>query len=150
MLDFLVFELGDSLVVASVLVDSLAGAFSVFVSLFFVLLFDDGLVALSAAGLLVVVEDLLVDDLVEGDGLIAGTGLGFTVEVAAGVVVAATEAVGAGVLVAAAVEAGDALALVEAEVLVVVLGAVVVVVPVVTPVVLVLALTPNVDGTVTP
>ena len=142
MLDFLVlFELGDSLVL-SVLVDSLADC-SAFV-LFFVLLFDDGLVALSAAGLFVVAGDFVVDDLDEGDGVVAG--LGFTVEDAAGVVVAATDAVAAGVIVAAAVAAGVALALVEADVLVVVvLGAVVVVVPVVVE-----ALTPKVDGTVTP
>jgi len=150
LLDFLVFELGDSLVVASVLVDSLAGSFSAFVSDFFVLfelLLVDGLEALSAAGLFVVAGDLVVDDFDEGDGLIAGTGLGFTVE--AGVVVAATEAVAAGVIVAAAVAAGLALAFVEADVLVVVFGAVVVVPVVVVPVV-VDALTPKVAGTLTP
>ncbi len=145
LLDFLVlFELGDSLVF-SVLVDSLAGDCSAFV-LFFVLLFDEGLVALSAAGLFAVAGDFVVDALAEADGLVAGAGLGFTVEDAAGVAVAATDAVAAGVIVAAAVAAGVALALVEAEVLVVVvLGAVVVVVPVVVE-----ALTPKVAGTVTP
>ena len=150
MVDFLVFELGDSLVVASV-VDSVAGDFSVFgsdFSLFFELLFFSlGLVAVSAAGLFVVAGDLVVVAFVEGEGLIAGTGLGFTVEVAAGVMVAAADAVAAGVIVAAtlAEAAGVALAFVEADVLVVVLGAVVVVVPVVVD-----ALTPKVAGTVTP
>ena len=154
MLDFLVFELGDSLVVS---VDSLFGDFSVFASdfsLFFVLLLVEsvvaasvllflslfGLVLLSAAGLFVV-----VDDFVEGEGLMAGTGLGFTVELAAGDVVAATDAVAAGVMVAPtlAVAAGVALAFVEPVTLVVVPGAVVVV-----P--LVVAVTPKVVGTVTP
>jgi hypothetical protein len=147
LVDFLVFELGDLLVVlssvGSVVVlsfaDSLEGDFSVFGSDFFELLFFSllvfGLVALSAAGLLVVVEDF-----VDGEGLIAGTGLGFTVELAAGVVVAATEAEAevAGVIVAA----GLALALVEAALLVVV--------PVVVVPVVVVAFTPNVVGTLTP
>jgi hypothetical protein len=155
LLDFLVFELGDSLVVS---VESLFGDFSVFASdfsLFFVLLLVEsvvaasvllffslfGLVLLSAAGLFVV-----VDDFVEGEGLMAGTGLGFVEVVAAGDVVAATDAVAAGVMVAPtlAVAAGVALAFVEPVTLVLVLGAVVVVVP------LVVAVTPKVVGTVTP
>jgi hypothetical protein len=154
LLDFLVFELGDSLVVS---VESLFGDFSVFVSdfsVFFVVLLGESVVAasvllffalllveLSAAGLFVV-----VDDFVEGEALFSVTGLGLAVEVAAGVVVAATEAVAAGVMVAPtlAVAAGVALAFVEPVTLVVVPGAVVVVVP------LVVALTPNVVGTVTP
>jgi hypothetical protein len=157
LVDFFVFELGDSLV-GSVVVDSLAAAGSVvasdfcdFLLLLFVLLFDDGLVAVSAAGLFVVAGDLVVDDLDEGDAVVAGAALDFTVGLAAGVVVAATDAVAAGVIV----PAGLALALVEAEVFVVVLGAVVVVAPVVVdPVVVepvvVDALTPKVAGTVTP
>jgi hypothetical protein len=156
LLDFLVFELGDSLVVS---VESLFGDFSVFASdfsLFLVLLLGEselvaasvllffslfGLVLLSAAGLFVVVEDF-----VEGEGLMAGTGLGFALVVAAGEVVAATDAVAAGVMVAPtlAVAAGVALAFVEPVTLVLVLGAVVVVVP------LVVAVTPKVVGTVTP
>jgi hypothetical protein len=117
--------LGESVVAASVLL---------FFSLF-------GLVLLSAAGLFVV-----VDDFVEGEGLMAGTGLGFVVVVAAGDVVAATDAVAAGVMVAPtlAVAAGVALAFVEPVTLVLVLGAVVVVVP------LVVAVTPKLVGTVTP
>ena len=139
MLDFFVFELGVSLVV-SVVVDSLGDA-SVFASDFFLLfelLLVVGLSALSAAGLFVVAGDLVVEDF-------AGETLG--VAFGAGVIVAATDAVAAGVIVAAAlaVAAGVALAFVEADVLVVVLGAVVVVVPVVLD-----ALTPKVVGTVTP
>jgi hypothetical protein len=148
--DFFVFEVGDSLVVGSVLVDSVAGDFSVFVSDFLLFeLLDFGLVALSAAGLLAEAGAFVVGagDLVPST-FAFGLTLAFGVEVAAGVVVAATDAVAAGVIVAAVVAAGLALALVEAEVLVVVLGAVVVVVPVV-PVV-VEALTPKVEGTVTP
>jgi hypothetical protein len=153
---FLVFELGDSLSVA----DSVFGDFSVFASdfsdflvllfsalLFFSLevlvLFDDGLVALSEAGLFVV-PGLFV---VEGDFVVAGAAvaetIGFVVALVAGVMVAATDAVAAGVIVAPtlAVAAGVALALVEAALVVVVP---VVVVPVV------VADTPNVVGTVTP
>ena len=115
------------------------GAFSVLVSVFFVLLlgasvsavsvfgasalfffFFDGLVALSAAGLFVV-----VDDLVEGDAVIAGAAVGdglvLTLALAAGVIVAAAEAVAAGVMVAPALAAGVALAFVEAVTPVVVL-----------------------------
>lgn len=159
LLDFLVFELGDSLVVLSV-ADSLLGDFSVFASDFsdfFELLFSallffslellllDGLDALSAAGLLAV-EDF-VDFAGEGEvaaGESEAIGLAFAVALVVGVVVAA----GAGVIVAPtlAVAAGVALALVEAAVLVVVP----VVVPVVVVPVVVEALTPKVVGTLTP
>jgi hypothetical protein len=101
-------------------------------------LFDDGLVALSAAGLLVVPG--LFDDLVFGDALTAGAGVNVAWAFVAGVIVAAV----AGVDVAPVT--GAALALVEAALLVVV--PVVVVPVVVVPVVV--ADTPNVDGTVTP
>ena len=80
LLDFLVFELGDSLVL-SVLVDSLAGEASAFVfeDFFELLLVESallcfslvlvlfGLVALSAAGLFVV-----FDDFGEGEAVTAG------------------------------------------------------------------------------
>ena len=138
MVDFLVFELGDSLVLS--VADSLFGDFSVLASDFFELLFfsvallfsaallvelvlfDDGLVALSAAGLFVVAAGLLVvdDDFAEAEGLVAGIGLGFTLALAAGVMVAPTDAVAAGVMVAPTLAAGVALALVEAAVFVVV------------------------------
>ena len=159
MLDFLVFEVGDSLVVS---VDSLAADFSVFAEDFFELLFSEllfsellvfGLVALSAAGLLEV-DGLLVlvalgDFVVGAAGDSEEAGDGFTLALVAGVVVAAAEgdAAVAGVIVAA----GLALAFVEAAVLDVV--PVVPVVPVVVvPVVpvVVVALTPKVVGTVTP
>ena len=150
MVDFLVFEAGVSLV-ASVLVDSVVADFSVFASDFFELfglLLVEGLVAVSAAGLFVVGGLFVVfgvTDAVEVAGVLVGIALG--VPVAAGVVVAATDAVAAGVIVAAALEvaAGLALTFVDADVLVVVLGAVVVFTPVVVD-----ALTPNVAGTVTP
>ena len=148
MLDFLVFELGDSVVLS--VADSLLGDFSVLASDFFELLFfsvvllfsaallvelvlfDEGLVALSAAGLLVAGLFVVVDDFVEAEGLTAGTGLGFTLALAAGVMVAPTDAVAAGVIVAPTLAAGVALALVEAAVLVVpVVVAPVVVVPLV-------------------
>jgi hypothetical protein len=69
------FELGDSLVLLSV-EDSLLGDLSVLASVFFVLLFfslvlfEDGLVALSAAGL------FAVDDFVDAvdEGLAIGLG----------------------------------------------------------------------------
>ena len=99
------------------------------------------LVALSAAGLFVV-----FDDLVEGDADVAGAwvgdGFALTLALAAGVMVAAAEAVAAGVMVAPtlAVAAGVALAFVEAELLVVVP---VLVVPVV-------AVTPTLKLGVTP
>ena len=151
MVDFFDFELGDSLVVVSV-EDSLFGDFSVFASdfsVFLVVLF--GLVAVSAAGLLagafvVGAGDLVPSTLAFGVVVVVA----FGVEVAAGLEVAAGVIVAAGVVVAPtlAVAAGVALAFVEADVLVVVLGAVVVVVPEVVPVVD--ALTPNVVGTVTP
>ena len=131
--DFFVFELelDGSVVVLSVAV-SLLGSASVFAAdflelLFFSLelllvLFDDGLVSLSAAGLLVVFDDLV--DAV-GEAFVLG------------VAVAATEAVAAGVIVAPtlAVVAGVALALVEAALLVVVVAPVVVVPVVVVPLV---------------
>jgi len=138
--------------------DSLFGDFSVLASVLFVLLFgvDSALlffslalvlfsvVALSAAGLFVV-----FDDFVEGDAVVAGTGVGdgfaLTLALAAGVIVAATDAVAAGVMVAPAVAAGVALALVEAALLVVVP---VVVVPVV--VVPLVEVTPTLKLGVTP
>lgn len=165
MVGFLVvFEVEDSVEFS----DSLFGDFSVFASVFFVrleesafvlvesallffsvVLFIDGLVALSAAGLFVV-----VDDLVEGDAVVAGTGLGvgFVLTVALadgvmvaeadGVMVAAADAVAAGVMVAPtlAVGAGVALAFVEA------------VTPVVVPVVVVpdVEVTPMLKLGVTP
>jgi hypothetical protein len=154
LVDFFVFELDDSLV-GSVVVDSLSADFSVFASdflvlvlvLFEVLLF--GLEVRSAAGLVEVAGDFVV---VAGALLLSTGGFGLTLGFAleAGVVVAATDAVAAGVMVTAAVAAGLALAFVEAEVLVVVLGAVVLVVPVVVVPLVVDALTPNVVGTVTP
>jgi hypothetical protein len=143
-------------VVVSVEVSAL-GAFSVLVSVFFVVLlvesagtvsvfvdsevvffFVEGLVALSAAGLLAVAGlFVVVDDLVEGDG--------FTVALADGVMVAAADAVAAGVIVAPtlAVAAGVALAFVEAVTPVVVVVGAVVVVPVV-------AVTPTLKLGVTP
>jgi hypothetical protein len=140
LVDFFVFELGDSLV-GSVVVDSLSSDFSVFASDFLVLLFEVlfGLVARSAAGLVEVAGALLVG---AGDFVPSTLGFGLTLgfAVEAGVVVAATEAVAAGL----------ALALVEADVLVVVFGAVVVVVPVLVVPLVVEALTPNVVGTLTP
>ena len=124
--------------------DSLFGDFSVLASVFFVLLlllaasvesasvfvdsallffFVEGLVALSAAGLLLVAG--LFADFVEGDAVVAGTGVGdglLALALAAGVMVAATDAVAAGVMVAPtlAVAAGVALAFVEAALVVVV------------------------------
>jgi hypothetical protein len=125
---FFVLLLGASVASASVFAESAL--------LFF---FVDGLVALSAAGLLV-----FADDLVEGDGEIAGTGDGFTVALAEGVMVAAADAVAAGVMVAPtlAVAAGVALAFVEAVTPVVVVGAV--------EVVPVVAVTPTLKLGVTP
>lgn len=141
----MVLELGDSLVLSAA--DSLLGDFSVFASdlfelllvdsallfsalLFFsleVLLFDDGLVALSAAGLLV--AELFLEGEFAGDE----EGEAF----AAGVMVAPTEAVAAGVIVAlvagVTVAAGVAAAFVEAGVLVVVVPVVVVPLVEVTP-----------------
>lgn len=136
--DFFDFDLDESVELSSE--DSLFGDFSVFASVFLVLLFEVdsallffslvlvlvvfGLVAVSAAGLLLVAG--LFVDFVEGDAVVAGTGVGvglvLTLALAEGVMVAATEAVAAGVMVAPtlAVAAGVALAFVEAEVLVVV------------------------------
>jgi len=101
-------------------------------------LFSDGLVALSVDGLFVV-----VDDLVFGEALIAGAGVGVALVFVAGVIVAAAVAFAAGVVVAPVT--GAALALVVGALLVVVpvVVAPVVVVPVV------VAETPNV-GAVTP
>ena len=135
------FELGDSLVLLSV-EDSLVGDFSVLASVFFVLLFvesallffslvlfEDGLVALSAAGLFAV-----VDDLIEGDGESAGIGVGEGFALTDGVMVAAADAAGVMVAPTLAVAAGVALAFVEAVTPVVVPAVVpVVVVPVVVP-----------------
>jgi hypothetical protein len=140
--DFFVFggELDGSVVVLSVAV-SLLGAASVFGAdflelLFFSLelllvLFDDGLVALSsAAGLVFFSADgLLVvfDDLVDavGEAFVLGVAVAATLAVAAGVIVAPTLAAGAGV----------AVALVEAALFVVVVAPVVVVPVVVVPLV---------------
>lgn len=145
--DFFVFglELAGSVVVLSVAV-SLFGAVSVFASDFFELLFvlfDDGLVALSAAGLFVVEAGLFVVE-----ALLAGVAVAFAVALVDGVIVAATDAVAAGVIVAAALAdaAGLALALVEAALFVVVVAPVVVV-PVVVPVV---EVTPTLKLGVTP
>ena len=140
------FSLDFSLEASLVLVDSLFGDFSVFaLGLLFVL----GLVAFSAAGLLL--AGLFVVDVL-GDALVAGAAVGDAlvgVPVAAGVVVAAGAVAEAdGVIVAPALAAGVALAPVEAALLLVV-PVVVVPVVVVAPVV-VLALTPKVVGTVTP
>lgn len=131
MLDFLVFELGDSLVLS--VADSLFGDFSVAASDFFELLFfslellvlfEDGLVAFSAAGLLVVAGDFVVaGDEFTGDK----DGDGFTVALVAGVMVAPTDADAAGVIVAPTLAAGVALALVDPAVFVVVVAPVVVV-----------------------
>jgi hypothetical protein len=117
------FELGDALVLS--VADSLVGDFSVLASDFFVLLFfslvvfEEGLVALSAAGLLLVAGLFVVaGDFVVAAAVDATLGDGFTLALADGVVVAATDALGdaAGVIVAPtlAVAAGVALALVEA------------------------------------
>jgi hypothetical protein len=138
LVDFFDFELGDSLVLLSV-ADSLVGDFSVVACVFFVLLFfslvlvlglfslvlfEAGLVALSAAGLFVVAGDL-----VAGDGVIAGTGVGdgfvLTLALADGVMVAAADAAGVMVAPTLAVAAGVALAFVEAVVPVVVVPVVV-------------------------
>jgi hypothetical protein len=142
---------------------SLLGAFSVLASVFFVVLlvesasafvesallffslvlflslvlvlFEDGLVALSDAGLFVAAGLFVVDDLVEGDaddgGLALGTDFAVALADAAGAVVGATDAEAAGVMVAPtlAVAAGVALASVEPVTFVVV--PVVAVVPVV-------------------
>ena len=153
--DFFVFGVDDSLLSVAV---SLFGAFSVLASeafsdffvllfsalLFFslevLLLFDDGLVALSSAELFVLVElFVLAGDLV---GPVAeGSGLG--VELADGVMVAAADAEAAGVMVAPTVAAGVALAFVDA--------ALVEVVPVVVPVVVPLVdVTPTLKDGVTP
>jgi hypothetical protein len=149
--DFFVFGVDDSLLSVA---DSLLGALSVFASeafsdlfvlLFFSLallvLFDDGLVALSAAELFVEAGLLVV----AGDFVVAGAnvaeGSGLVVALADGVMVAATDA--AGVMVAPTVAAGEALAFVEA--------ALVEVVPVVTPVVVPLVeVTPTLKLGVTP
>jgi hypothetical protein len=148
--DFFVFGVDDSVLSVAV---SLLGAFSVvasaafserFVLLFFSLellvLFEDGLVALSSVGLFVLVE-VFVD---AGD--FAGAvdeGSGLVVALADGVMVAATDADAAGVMVAPTVAAGVALALVEA--------ALVLVVPVVVPVVVPLVeVTPTLKLGVTP
>lgn len=130
---------------------SLLGAFSVLVSVFFVVLlgasvaaasvfgasallffFVEGLVALSAAGLLVVAGDLVVEGF-DATGVMVGAG--FTVALADGVIVAAAEADAAGVMVAPtlAVAAGVGLAFVDAVTPVVVVGIVVVPVVAVTP-----------------
>jgi hypothetical protein len=143
--------LGDFSVLASVffvvlLVESV-GAASVFVESALLFFFVDGLVALSAAGLLAVAGlFVVVDDLVEGDGVVAGTGIGvgfvLTLALADGVMVAAADADAAGVMVAPtlAVAAGVALAFVEA------------VTPVVVPVVVVpdVEVTPTLKLGVTP
>lgn len=152
LLDFFVFELGDSLVLS--VADSLLGDFSVFASAlsdFFVLLFfslevlvlfDDGLVALSAAELFVVAGLFAV----VGDFVVVGAnvaeGIGLMLALAEGVMVAATDAEAAGVMVAPTVAAGVALAFVEA--------ALVVVVPVVVPVVPLVEVTPTLKLGVTP
>lgn len=138
------FEVEDSLA------ESLFGAFSVLVSVFIELLFVESaslffslalvledLVVLSMAGLFAAesIAGLLavVDDFIEGDAVVAGTGVGdgfvLTLALAEGVIVAATDAVAAGVMVAPtlAVAAGVALAFVEALVLLVVVAPVVVV-----------------------
>ena len=125
---------GDSLVLS--VADSLLGDFSVVASVFFVLLFFSlvlglfsavlglfsavlgvglfsflafGLVALSAAGLLVVAGLFVV--FVEGDAVVAGTGVGdgfvLTLALADGVMVAATDAVAAGVMVAPRLAVAD-------------------------------------------
>jgi hypothetical protein len=150
LLDFFVFKLGDSLVLS--VADSLLGDFSVFASafsdflvlLFFSLdalvLFDDGLVALSAAGLFVAAGLLVVD----GDfvGANVPEGIGLVLALADGVMVAAADAEAAGVMVAPTVAAGVALALVEA--------ALVGVVPVVVAVVPLVAVTPTLKLGLTP
>jgi len=121
--------------------DSLLGDFSVLASVFFVLLFfslvlvlvlglfsvvlfEDGLVALSAAGLFDVAGLFVV-----GGAVIAGAtvGDGLAAALADGVMVAAADADAAGVIVAPtlAVAAGVALAFVEAVVPVVVVPVVV-------------------------
>lgn len=169
MVDFLVFELGDSPVVS---VDSLADDLSLFASdlsdfrvlLFFSLevlllvLFEEGLVAVSAAGLFIGTGLLVVDDLVAGAEL---DGDVLAVALVAGVIEVAAEAAGevaavaageveaAGVMLVETLAEGLALALVEAALFVVVP---VVVVPVVVALVapVVLLVTPNVLGTVTP
>jgi hypothetical protein len=134
--DFFDFDLAESVVVSVEV--SVVGAFSVLLSVFFdsevVFFFVEGLVALSAAGLLVLAGlFVVVDDLVEGDAVIAGAAVGdglvLTLALAAGVIVAATEAVAAGVMVTPALAAGVALAFVEAvtPVVVLVVGAVFVV-----------------------
>jgi hypothetical protein len=146
--DFFVFGVDDSVLSVA---DSLLGAFSVLISEafsdFFVLLFsallflslellvvfDDGLVALSAE--LFVLAGDFVDAVAEGSGLV--------VALADGVIVAATDAEAAGVMVAPTVAAGVALAFVVA--------AVVEVVPVVVPVVVPLVeVTPTLKLGVTP
>jgi len=127
LVDFFVFGLGDSSVADSLLGDFsvLASDFSDFLVLLFsaallffsfevLLLVLFGLVAVSAAGLLVVAGDFLV-------GAADAEGDVFAVALAAGVV-AGTDAVVAGVVVAPtlAVVAGEALAFVEAALVVVV------------------------------
>jgi hypothetical protein len=147
--DFFVFGVDDSLLSVA---DSLLGAFSVFASVafsdFFVLLFfslellvlfDDGLVALSAAGLFVeaglfVVAGDFVGAVAEATGLVLA--------LAAGVMVEAADAEAAGVMVAPTVAAGVALAFVDA--------ALVVVVPVVVAVVPLVEVTPTLKLGVTP
>lgn len=148
--DFLDLDLAESVELSVVVVDSLLGAFSVAASVFFVLLFfsvvlfEDGLVALSAGV-------LVVDDF--ADGVIGGTGDGFalTLALADGVVLADTAGVAEadGVMVAPtlAVAPGVALAFVEALVFVVVAP---LVVPVVTPVVPEVEVTPTLKLGVTP
>jgi hypothetical protein len=152
--DFFVFGLDDSVLSVAV---SLLGAFSVvasaafserFVLLFFSLellvLFEDGLVTLSSAGLFVLVE-VFVD---AGD--FAGAvdeGSGLVVALADGVMVAATDADAAGVMVAPTVAAGVALAVVEAALVLVVPVVVPVVAPVVVPLV---EVTPTLKLGVTP
>jgi hypothetical protein len=144
--DFLDFELGDSLVFS--VADSLLGDFSVLASGFFVLLFvesalllvdsgllffslvlvlvlfEDGLVALSAAGLLVDAGDFVSGTEADGAGETVSEGFALVV----GVMVAAADAVAAGVMVAPAlaVAAGGALAFVDAVTPVVVVPVVVV------------------------
>jgi len=140
--DFFVFglELDGSVAVLSVAVSLLGAAVSVFASDFLELLFvlfDDGLVALSAAGLLVEAGLFVVE------ALVVGAADAFAVALAAGVMVAATD--GAGVMVAAG--AGVALAFVEGAVFVVVVAPVVVVPVVVVPLV---EVTPTLKLGVTP
>lgn len=127
MVDFLDFELGDSLLLS--VEESLLGDFSVLASDFLVLVFvesalllvesallffslvffEDGLVALSESGFFEA-GDLVVEAFVDV------VGEGFTVALADGVMDAETDAAGvaAGVMVAPTLAAGVALAFVDA------------------------------------